>query len=364
MKKVVILTVGQGHRSIAEATQQKLLGRYEAHVIQINFREFELYLPMYQYFPFLFGIPFKISEHEKARNFLFSFIEKKYGNAIRSKLEQERPAVIISCFFLYNRLCVAYAKEHAIPSIVVTTDPRTIHPIQVAPECQSTLTFDAKAHELLHTYGLSDSQIIETGWFVREQFKPTRDKRMVRQQLKLQPNLLTFLFSAGSDGSSTILKILPLFFQLQTPVQAIFICGSNNSLYKSLKIFEKTLRYAQKKSPIRFVILRFVQNFHEYIQASDLVIGKAGPNSLFETVACHVPFFAITHISGQEDGNLDIIRESNLGVVEENPLLAIRALKEIIEHPEVLSRYKESIQKMATSNEQSGKKLLELLDRI
>jgi UDP-N-acetylglucosamine:LPS N-acetylglucosamine transferase len=47
----------------------------------------------------------------------------------------------------------------------------------------------------------------------------------------------------------------------------------------------------------------------EVLSASDIVFGKAGPNFLFNVVACKKPFVAITHVGGQEDGNLDIIRK-------------------------------------------------------
>jgi UDP-N-acetylglucosamine:LPS N-acetylglucosamine transferase len=100
------------------------------------------------------------------------------------------------------------------------------------------------------------------------------------------------------------------------------------------------------------------------MQAADLVIGKAGPNMLFETVATETPFFAITHIAGQEDGNLDIIRDYNLGYVEENILKAQRILKQIINHPEQLDKFKTDILKLKKYNQQSKEKLLKIIANL
>jgi UDP-N-acetylglucosamine:LPS N-acetylglucosamine transferase len=100
------------------------------------------------------------------------------------------------------------------------------------------------------------------------------------------------------------------------------------------------------------------------MQASDLVIGKAGPNLLFETVATKTPFFAITHIAGQEDGNLDIIKEYKLGYVEENTIKANRLLGDIINHPEKLKKFLPHIEKLATYNRQAANILSQTISKL
>ena len=81
------------------------------------------------------------------------------------------------------------------------------------------------------------------------------------------------------------------------------------------------------------VNLEFTKELDKYIKISDLVIGKAGPNLLFETVAAKKPFMAVSHIHGQEDGNLEIIRNYKIGFVEENQIKAIKLIKSIINKP-------------------------------
>jgi UDP-N-acetylglucosamine:LPS N-acetylglucosamine transferase len=97
------------------------------------------------------------------------------------------------------------------------------------------------------------------------------------------------------------------------------------------------------------------------MQAADIIVGKAGPNTLFESVATYKPFLAITHISGQEDGNLDIIREKKLGWVEENPLKASRKLHELINNLPLLTSLQPDILKMANHNLAAKKVLLKVL---
>jgi processive 1,2-diacylglycerol beta-glucosyltransferase len=49
--------------------------------------------------------------------------------------------------------------------------------------------------------------------------------------------------------------------------------------------------------------------------AADVIMGKAGPNMLFEAVTLGKPFIATAYIPGQEEANLEFIRRHGLGKV-------------------------------------------------
>jgi UDP-N-acetylglucosamine:LPS N-acetylglucosamine transferase len=93
---------------------------------------------------------------------------------------------------------------------------------------------------------------------------------------------------------------------------------------------------------------------HEYIAASDVVIGKAGPNLIFESVACRKPFIAISHISGNESGNLGMIKDYNLGWVAENPFTAGKLIKDIIADPGLLQLKQAGLEHMARKCDRGG----------
>jgi UDP-N-acetylglucosamine:LPS N-acetylglucosamine transferase len=133
-------------------------------------------------------------------------------------------------------------------------------------------------------------------------------------------------------------------------------------MYRSVQALKKLL--AKTNDQQKLIALKFVTNGEEYMQAADLVIGKAGPNTIFESVATLTPFFAITHIAGQEDGNLDLIRDHQLGYVEENISKAQKLLSDIIENPQQLQDFQPHLKEIADFNRQSKQKLLNLIDSI
>jgi len=90
----------------------------------------------------------------------------------------------------------------------------------------------------------------------------------------------------------------------------------------------------------------------EVLQASDIVFGKAGPNFMFDVVASRKPIVAITHIGGQEDGNVEIIKKKKLGWVKEKPGEAASFLLEYLEKPKYYEKlYLKDISKEAKNNQ-------------
>ncbi|MEM5878542.1 MAG: hypothetical protein QXF12_06730, partial [Candidatus Aenigmatarchaeota archaeon] len=96
---------------------------------------------------------------------------------------------------------------------------------------------------------------------------------------------------------------------------------------------------------------------------SDVVIGKAGPNLIFESVSMKKPFIAISHISGQEDGNLELIRKYNLGWVAEEPTKAANLIKTIVNKRWILKKKQHNLEKIASMNLQAGKKLIDIVSK-
>jgi UDP-N-acetylglucosamine:LPS N-acetylglucosamine transferase len=99
------------------------------------------------------------------------------------------------------------------------------------------------------------------------------------------------------------------------------------------------------------------------MQAADLVLGKAGPNTLFESVATLTPFFAITYIA-QEEGNLEIVKEQQLGYVEDKARAANKKILDIIKHPEQLEKFQEHLLDLKKYNQQSIDVLIKEIDKI
>lgn len=356
-----IFTGPEGHLSIAESAGSGIKAAgYNPVLNPIHGKEFGLYMPFYLLFPQLFKIPFILAENEKAQSAVKTFAKISYQDKLLKQLTEQKPKVVVSTWFMHN---VVLEQANILDSFLfvnIIADPRTFPSISINKHAYN-LVFDKAAADRCRSLGVPKEKIIESGWFVRDRFEEKYDIRDVRKKLKLDPDRFTILILSGSEGTAAILKILPAFYNCKYPLEVVVACGANKQLHSTVSTLTKIVQTTQGKSNVRITPLGFTKNIHLYLQAADLAVGKAGPNFLFESVATRTPFLAITHIAGQEDGNLDIIRQYKLGYVEENPLKAIKLLKHLIEHPGDLKKLENSIEKMAVKNENSKKILADLI---
>lgn len=365
-KTVTIFTGPQGHYSIAKAIEQTLENKYQVKIFYQRDILFSFYIPLYQLIPQATRLPFFLSQKILAQNkrtvkLTLDAFRFKYSKLIEDFISLHQPDCYISTYFMFNSSLERFQHITAKPFINIMTDPRTIHRLLISDKAKANLAFDQQTVKDIKKMS-SEVEASNYGWFVRDEFDQEYDQNKVRQQLNLDPDQFTILIASGSDGTNMVLKILPTLMSRQ-PIQVIVACGNNKTLFQAVTSLQQFIN-SRKNYKAQILPIGFTKEMHQYMQAADLVVGKAGPNTLFETVATHTPFFAITHIAGQEDGNLDIIRKQKLGFVEENPLKASHLLNQIIEKPQMLNKFSKGIAKMADKNKQAKVKLLQLMEQL
>lgn len=350
-----------GHHSIGKAIESVLESEYQTYFNSIKPEALgsKSYTALYLLFPSINKIPFKVAESEQISRVAIKYLYKSYVNKIEPLIKTQKPKIVINTYFAFGFVLEKLAKKYNFILINIVADPRSFHKLATSQHAYNFM-FDKKSLWRCIKFGIDKKLLIQCGWFVRGEFQKAENKERIRRSLELYPKLFTITIIGGSEGTLNILKIFPAFFATDKKIQVVFICGNNKKLYNSLTAFLKIIDL--KSHNTKFFIKGFTENTHEYLQASDLVIGKAGPNLLFESVATHTPFFAVSHIAGQEDGNLDIIREYKLGFVEENPVKAMILTRKIINNPKILNWFQKPISKLADYNKNSYRILRDFIE--
>jgi len=347
---ISIFTTIWGHKSIGEAIRDALGDKYRIYFNFIEPNEISIkpYNMFYILFPSLFKLPFEVSQLKYISKIVEKYLSRPYTRKIEYLIKKQKPDIVISAYFAFNFNLVKLSGKYKFTLINAIADPRTFHRLAVFPNAVN-MVFDEYAKKKCLKFGISKENVIISGWFVRKEFQKSYNRSKIRRSLDLSTDKFTIVIVGGGEGTVSILKILPAFADLKDKIQVIFICGKNKGLFRSLKLF-RAMYELKNEGGTKFIVKGYTDNTHEYIQVSDIVIGKAGPNLLFETIATHTPFFAISHIAGQEDGNLEIIKKYKLGFVEENPVKAIKLTRKIIKNPRILGRFQRPLQKLADYN--------------
>lgn len=366
MKTIGIFTSGYGHESIAEAVlnkiQEQAPGKYKIkkyiHQDPLDFT----YNYIYRLSPSSFSLPFHasaklIEKYKGAKKIADLWHVINLENKIKNFIKKNKIDVCISAYFGFNPILEKIQESEDLPFINIVSDPRTVHPLILSEQAKLQIIFD---QEIKRKNQQKNMKV--AGWFVQSKFEESYDKQQIRKKLKLDDKL-TFLITSGSEGANSILKILPSIINCEKETNFIIACGKNEFLYNNIIGVKQSLEKLSS-SKAKIIPLAFTKKLHLYMQAADMVIGKAGPNTLFESIACETAFFAITHIHGQEDGNLDIISDYKVGLVEENAKKANQRLQAIIKKPDQIDKFRNGILKLKKYNQNSILILIEAIREL
>jgi UDP-N-acetylglucosamine:LPS N-acetylglucosamine transferase len=362
--KILILTIKWGHYSIAKGVEDSLKkDEFDTKVVSIKLERFSYhsYTVIYRMFPYLWKIPFKLGERERIGKVAKSYLNKSYFSVIENAIKKHKPDYVVNTYFAFNYPIEKLVNKYNFKYLNIVADPATFAKLEVSKEGYNYV-FDNRAKKKCISYGIDKNNVITSGWFVRRKYSSEYSQKRVRNSLNIPDNVFTILVVGGSAGTYGVLKIYPAFVKPPRKIHVIYICGESKNLLRSVKAMSEVFSQNSLNKNLKVTALGFKENLHNYIQAADLVVGKAGPNLLFECVATRTPFMAITHISGQEDGNLDLIKRYKLGFVEENNLKAVKLLRKIIKNPKQLDRFKKSIDKMANYNSNAGSVLTDFIE--
>lgn len=364
-KKVLILSSIEGHASLAEAAAYALTNDFQITIkdLTANWSGYTAYKAIYRFTPSLFQIPFKISQNQKLQTLLKHYFSYAFKNKTMKLIEQVSPDIIITTHFIYLPILDNY-KPKGVKHINIISDPITIHPITFSFKADYNLGFDETSIKLGRQLGISRSRLRGVGWLTRPGFYQISNQEKVRRALGLDDKL-TFLICSGSEGTNTLISLLPTLFLNQQGLdyQLIFVTGSNRLLFKLIKESYKLTRKVKTNLP-KIHVLGFTKNMPDYMTAADVVVGKAGPNLIFESIAKKKPFIAFTHIVGQEDGNLDLIRNYNIGWVTEKITSFKTLWQQILTNPSILKEKRPYITKLRNKNRSAGKQLNKLAKEL
>ncbi len=197
----------------------------------------------------------------------------------------------------------------ATPLVTILTDFADYPPhFWIERQDQYVICGTHKAVEQARALGHPPEHIFATsGMILRPSFyEPvTADRAAERARLGLDPDLPTGLVLFGGQGSSVMPEIAQ---RVTAHAQFIFICGRNKKLAERLR-----------KMDTRFpkYVEEFTSEIPYYMHLSDFFIGKAGPGSISEAIAMHLPVVVERNAwtLPQERYNTEWILEKKVGVV-------------------------------------------------
>jgi len=248
-------------------------------------------------------------------------------------LDAVRPDMIISTypFLTWEVAQIVRERGEQTPLILLFADPESVHQAWLSARQAWAFAPTREVQQQAAQAGFEASRLYLSGWPVRAQFWHAADysRAAVCAELGLHPEHLTIFVQGGGEGAAgfadTLNSIQAASRDAGRPLQIILAAGTNTALIQ---------RYTGVAG---LRVLPFTPEIARYMAAADLVMGKAGPNTLFESVSLGKPFLATTYIPGQEAGNLAFIERYRLGGVALTHAAQYQQVRALLDSPRRLA---------------------------
>jgi UDP-N-acetylglucosamine:LPS N-acetylglucosamine transferase len=214
------------------------------------------------------------------------------------------------------------------PVLTFETSTLNANALWADPEAEHFVVGSHISRKRLERLGVSGRKIDVVGYPIKQAFLHAPHKAEARCQLGLE-DLFTCLISLGAEGvGGAPTDIVRALAELPFPVQMVVIAGRNQGLQQELLTLGADVPHLHVKG--------FVDNMADHVAASDVVIGKTGPASVYETLAVGRPVLAPHRSGGIENKVISFLEAHSFGLFTPQPRVLKRAITDYYRFPEKL----------------------------
>jgi 1,2-diacylglycerol 3-beta-galactosyltransferase len=336
MHKILILfsDTGGGHRAAAEAIRDALDHAHgdgcktvlEDGIVKGAVWPFSLtpktYLPITKYAARAWGIGFNLSNSRIGERLIDALAYAIGARGLHRILLEHDPDLVVTVHPL-----LTYAPWRAwskikpdAPFVTVVTDLFDAHVTWFSAPSDLLIVPTDGARQRGIRWGFPEARMRVVGLPVDRKFTDSA-RGQLRVRLGLIPQIFTILIVGGGEGMGAIWEITRAFDGSGLPVQLAIVAGRNSSLQRQLESEHWVL-------PVR--VAGFVKNMPDWMNASNVIVTKAGPGTIMEALAVGRPLLISGYLPGQEKGNVEFVEQTGVGVFRDTPVEIVEQVRKWI----------------------------------
>jgi len=320
VKKILILTAGfgDGHntaaRNVADALELisdevkvEVLDVFQSSLGLLNDVLKKAYLGLTRFAPSVWNGIYSMLDHSKGlESNLLAFGNLK--TALEQILAQSQPDCVLSTYPVYAHVIREIYRDHSerpFRLITVVTDSISVNSSWFrAPSDLYCVANEATA-EVLRKNGIAAEKIKAFGFPVNPLFAEKSPEAVSAPEAG-GPIKILYIINTGKKKSGKSIDRL-----LEIPRLQLTITVGRDAELKE-KLIRRTERFGE-----RVRVLGWTNQMPRLMLSHHLVITKAGGATVQEAIAGRCPLILNQVIPGQEDGNAQLVKELNAGVVAE-----------------------------------------------
>lgn len=290
--------------------------------------------------------------------FIHQTIFKKATDATIAAMLANEPDVIISTHYFIT-YCAIVLKKKFLPNLtVITYNPdNNVHVWwdnrgdifinnneTASKEAYKRRHFSQKA---LHSVFFTARNDLINANKTKEEYRKIYDIN----------NNFTIIIADGAYASGQAKTVCNQLLKTTRNVNILFIAGKNEKMYNYFS--KKALKV---KKNINLKVLKFQSKIYELYAASDIFITKAGPNAILDCVFMKTPVIVDYYAHPIEKATANLfIDKLGCGKKVYRKRKILKEVEELIDHPELLEKYRQNIEKNLDKRNNGAKQIADII---
>lgn len=263
---------------------------------------------------------------------------------LEKKILSDKPEKIIIFHFFLIRPVYNIIKKHKlnIKVFTVVTDPFTAHPFWFVDKKQTFILFSERLKKHALKLNIAEKNLNVFPFILDEKYSsaiPAEQLPGLKKNYGFDPDKKTVLIFGGGDGIPKGEKILEIILKSGIDINIGIVSGKNDSLVV------KSNDLKSKYKRLNLQVFGYVDFVYELLNISDFIITKAGASAMMEILHLKKIPIVIDYIWGQEKGNMEFIRDNNMGIYEKDINKLPSILNDLITSKEKHNFYIDNITK-------------------
>lgn len=272
------------------------------------------------------------------------------------RLLREHPAEAIAIFHPVPLHTITRALQEAdrpTPLVAVGSDLVAMHAFWASPGIGRYLVATEAARERLIRHGVEPARIEVTGLPVGQRFLEATQEEpsALRRRLGLDPDRSAVLMMAGGEGFGPLEPVARAIAGARLPAQIVILTGHNRRLQ------DRLARQFSAQESVR--VEGFRRDVHFWMRAADLLVTKAGPNTIAEALVVGLPMVLWGAIPAQETPNIGLVTRAGAGVWAPGPRRTAAAVARLLADEETRTQMRERARQLARP--EAAKRMAEVL---
>ena len=254
-------------------------------------------------------------------------------------VEREHPDAIVCTHFLpVEALSTRRGRGSLrVPLFCVITD-FTAHPIWVYPHVDRYFVASDEVADELHRHGVARDRIEVSGIPVHPRFAERIGRDEAREHFQLDRGRPVVMLMGGGSGVGPLAELADRVARLPARPQVVVVCGMNPRLKARIEQIARSSRHGQEG--IR--ALGFTQEVDVLLEASDLLVGKAGGLTCSEALIKGTPIVIFKPTPGQEVRNAEFLEHHGAAVHADSVTEVERTVGHWLGDPSELDRRRQA----------------------